>query len=79
MRCAQTASLKTNSINTIPHTAEAKFFKREHLQIRSKNDCIFTARAPWMVASALEAESPLANVVERLDSEHELGFWMRSE
>ena len=46
---------------------------------RSKNDWIVTATVPWLGGSAWEAESPLANVVERLDSEHELAFWMRSE
>ena len=69
-----------NSINTTPRAAEAKNFPMEtasdsHL----KQDWIFKARVPVQGASASEAEIPLANVVEQLDNEHALVFWMRSE
>ena len=44
-----------------------------------KHEWLFTARVPVLGVSALEAEIPLANVVEQLDNEHALVFWMRNE
>ena len=44
-----------------------------------KHDWIFTARVPVLGVSALEAEIPLANVVEQLGNERALVLWMRSQ